>query len=255
MSGSPDCTVPCEWREAANHNERAAGTGIELLVLHYTGMQSEEGALDWLCCEESRVSCHYFVFSDGRIVQSVPESRRAWHAGVSSWRGLDDLNSRSIGIEIANPGHEFGYVPFPEAQIEAVIALARDIVVRNAIKPRDVVAHSDIAPARKQDPGELFPWKRLAQHGVGIWAEANAFPGGASLGPGDDGPAVSALRQALAAVGYGVSPDGAFDDALTQVVIAFQRRFRQQRVDGLADVSTIETLQALLAAEREASLS
>jgi len=241
-----DCRVPCQWRPAANHEPRAAGTKIEILVLHYTGMASEEAALDWLCREEGRVSCHYFVFSDGRVVQSVAEDRRAWHAGVSSWRGLDDINSRSIGIEIANPGHEFGLVPFPEAQMAAVTALCRDIVARHGIAARDVVAHSDIAPSRKRDPGELFPWKHLARNGVGVWAEAELAPGGVALGPGDRGPAVAALRESLARWGCGVEPGEVWDAALGFAVTAFQRHFRPARVDGRADASTLATLELVL---------
>lgn len=241
-----DCRIPCEWRPAANHEPRAEGMRVEILVLHYTGMASEEAALDWLCREESRVSCHYFVFSDGRVVQSVAEDRRAWHAGVSSWRGLGDINSRSIGIEIANPGHEFGLTPFPEAQIAAVTALSRDIVARHGIAARDVVAHSDIAPSRKQDPGELFPWKRLASEGVGLGAEAGVTPGGVALGPGDRGPAVAALRESLANWGCGVEPGEEWDAALTFAVTAFQRHFRPELVDGCADASTLATLQLLL---------
>ncbi len=241
---TPDTLVPCQWREAVNFDERAHP--IELLVLHYTGMQSEEGALDWLCREESRVSCHYFVYTDGRVVQSVPEARRAWHAGVSRWRGMEDLNSRSIGIEIANPGHEFGYVPFPQKQIRAVIALARDIVERNRIAARDVVAHSDIAPLRKQDPGEFFPWRRLARAGVGMWVPPSRAENGPVLKPGDLGEDVLALQRELSRYGYGVEPTSEYDRQTEAAIIAFQRHFRPARVDGLADQSTRKTLERLL---------
>lgn len=241
---TPDTKVPCQWREAANFDERAHP--MELLVLHYTGMQSEEGALDWLCREESRVSCHYFVFTDGRVVQSVPESRRAWHAGVSRWRGMEDLNSRSIGIEIANPGHEFGYARFPERQIRAVTALARDIVERNNIASRDVVAHSDIAPTRKQDPGEFFPWRRLADAGVGIWVPPSRATNGPVLKPGDSNEEVLSLQRQLAGYGYGVEPTGEYDRQCEATVVAFQRRFRPANVDGLADPATRKTLAKLL---------
>lgn len=240
---TPDTRVPCQWRAAANFDERAHR--VELLVLHYTGMQSEEAALDWLCREESRVSCHYFVFTDGRIVQTVPESLRAWHAGVSRWRGMEDLNSRSMGIEIANPGHEFGYVRFPEKQIRAVIALSRDIVERNGIQPRDVVAHSDIAPMRKQDPGELFPWWRLATAGVGIWVPPSRSVTGPVLMPGDGGEDVLALQRQLLRYGYGVEPTGRYDRQTEAAIVAFQRHFRPARIDGLADASTRKTLARL----------
>lgn len=149
-----------DWRASPNCDERGGAT-IDLLVLHYTGMASAKAALDWLCSAQSRVSSHYFVDESGAIVQSVEESRRAWHAGVSSWRGSTNLNARSIGVEIANPGHEFGYRDFPRQQVDAVIRLCRSILLRHAIAPRNVVAHSDIAPTRKQDPGERFPWREL----------------------------------------------------------------------------------------------
>jgi N-acetylmuramoyl-L-alanine amidase len=244
----PDPDIGCEWRSAANFDVRAAGTRIELLVLHYTGMQSEEGALDWLCRAESKVSCHYFVFSDGRIVQSVREKDRAWHAGVSSWRGLSDLNSRSIGIEIANPGHEFGYVSFPRRQISSVIALCRDIIARNAIAAKDVVAHSDIAPMRKQDPGEKFPWAWLWRHGIGSHVAPSRARHGATLRSGDAGAHVLALQIELAALGYGVEKTGKYDALTAAVVTAFQRHFRPAKVDGIADPSTRNTIHRLLAA-------
>lgn len=246
MIAQADSGLVRELRAAVNFNDRAFR--VELLVLHYTGMQGEEAALDWLCRAESRVSCHYFVFSDGRIVQSVPESERAWHAGASRWRGMEDLNSRSIGIEIANPGHEFGYVAFADAQTEAVIALAGDIVRRNRIAARNVVAHSDIAPARKQDPGELFPWKRLFDAGVGLWVEPAEIEAGPVLRPGDIGADVSRLRGDLAAFGYPLAGGEEYDLETSQAVAAFQRHFRPALVDGLADTSTVATLARLLAA-------
>jgi N-acetylmuramoyl-L-alanine amidase len=240
----PDTKVACQWREAANFDERAYP--VEVLVLHYTGMQSEEGALDWLCRTESKVSCHYFVFTDGRVFQSVPEGKRAWHAGVSSWRGMSDLNSRSIGIEIANPGHEFGYVRFPQRQITSVIQLARDIVIRNRIAARDVVAHSDIAPMRKQDPGELFPWGRLAKAGVGLWIAPSRSRSGATLRQGDTGTAVAELRRQLSEYGYSIDITGDYDSHTAATVTAFQRHFRQAEISGEADPSTRRTLARLL---------
>ena len=244
----PDRRLACEWRAAANHNERAAGTPVDMLVLHYTGMESEQGALDWLCREESRVSCHYFVFTDGRIVQSVSETRRAWHAGVSSWRGFSDLNSRSIGIEIANPGHAYCYPDFPAVQMEAVTALCADICARLAIAPRLVLAHSDVAPARKIDPGEKFDWALLARHGIGHWVVPAPARGGRFFQQGDSGQPVEALQAMLALYGYGVEVSGIYDTTTQQAVSAFQRHFRQEKVDGIADVSTIETLHRLLSA-------
>lgn len=243
-----DAKIACAWRTAANFDERAKGARIELLVLHYTGMQSGEGALDWLCAAQSRVSCHYFVFCDGRVVQLVSEAKRAWHAGASSWRGMDDLNSRSIGIEIANPGHEYGYRRFPKKQIEAVIALGGDIVRRNGIKPADVVAHSDIAPKRKQDPGELFPWRLLHSRGIGRWVPASRATRGETLMPGQSGSQVQALQQMLQACGYAIEASGVYDPLTVATVTAFQRHWRPASVDGIADPSTRRTLHRLLQA-------
>ncbi len=163
----PDSSVVADIVVSPNHDERKGGRAPDMILLHYTGMQSTPAALERLCSAESKVSAHYFVFEDGRIVQSVPEGRRAWHAGVSSWAGENDINSLSIGIEIANPGHDFGYPDFPKRQIAAVIALCRGIIARRGIKPGRVLAHSDVAPSRKQDPGEKFPWKLLHDSGVG----------------------------------------------------------------------------------------
>lgn len=247
MSFAADTAVACQVRVAANFGERPAGETIDTLVLHYTGMRSEQAALDWLCSERSRVSCHYFVFEDGRIVQTVPEARRAWHAGVSHWRGRDDVNSRSIGIEIANPGHEFGYRPFPERQIVAVIALCRDIVARRAIAAANVVAHCDIAPTRKQDPGELFPWARLAAAGVGRYAPPAEAKRGRAYGPGDSGRGVKRLQRLLAEFGFGVPQGGMFDAPTAAAVAAFQRHFRPEKIDGIADRQTRDTLEILLA--------
>jgi N-acetylmuramoyl-L-alanine amidase len=188
------------------------------------------------------------VFEDGEIVQSVAERRRAWHAGIGSWHGRDDVNSCSIGIEIVNPGHEFGYRPFPEAQVEAVIALAEDIVARNGIAPAGVIGHSDTAPMRKQDPGELFPWDRLAHAGLGLWVPPAPLQDGPVYRPGEEGPPIQALQALLAMVGYGVQVTGVYDALTEAVVTAFQRHWRPERVDGVADASTLRTLRDLLAA-------
>ena len=145
-----------------------------MIVLHYTGMLFSHEAIHRLCDTKARVSSHYVVLESGSIVQLVQEAKRAWHAGVSSWAGDPDINSRSIGIEICNPGHEFGYPDFPSRQIAATTTLCRSILTRNIVRPENILAHSDVAPARKQDPGEKFPWKRLAQSGVGLWVEAGA---------------------------------------------------------------------------------
>ena len=240
--------VRIEQHPSPNHGARAAGAPIDILLLHYTGMVSGERALAWLSDPRSEVSSHYFVAEDGDVVQMVDESRRAWHAGASSWAGETDINSRSIGIEIANPGHEFGYRPFPEAQVDALIALCRAILARHPIPPRRVLAHSDVAPERKQDPGELFPWRQLAEAGVGLWVPPAPLTEGAALKPGDRGPEVAALRAKLARYGYGVGAGDAYDALTEAVVTAFQRHFRPERVDGVADPSSLATLDRLLAA-------
>lgn len=230
-----------------NHDARKRGAQADMIVLHYTGMSSAEEALKRLCDPASKVSSHYLVYEDGTIVQLVPEARRAWHAGQSAWNGERDINGRSVGIEIANPGHDVGYPDFSESQIEAVIALCRDVIARLPIRPDHVLAHSDVAPARKNDPGEKFPWRRFFEHGVGLWVEPRLVRPGPKLIAGDRGEAVSDLQRELAAFGYGLSVTGHYDDATKQVVTAFQRHFRPALVDGVADVSTIETLQVLLA--------
>jgi N-acetylmuramoyl-L-alanine amidase len=243
-----DTTLDCEIRPAANFGERRGRAPVDMLVLHYTGMKDENEALDWLLSADSSVSCHYFIFEDGRIVQTVPEALRAWHAGAAGWRGHSDINSRSVGIEIANPGHEHGYRPFPDIQMEAVIRLCRDIVTRRDIEPRNLVAHSDIAPMRKQDPGELFPWKRLSEAGLGHFVEAEPVSGGRFFQLGDSGDPVAALQEMLALHGYEIGITGVFDEITRACISAFQRHFRQERVDGVADVSTIATLHKSLQA-------
>ena len=229
-----------------NHDARDAR--IDILLMHYTGMTTEEEALARLTDPEAKVSSHYFVYEDGRIVQLVPEARRAWHAGESSWKGATDINSRSIGIEIANPGHEYGYRDFPDAQIDAAVALCRDIVKRRSIPRERVLAHSDVAPARKNDPGERFPWARLAAAGVGLRVEPAPIAAGRTLSANDRGSEVEDLQRRLVHFGYGLQVTRAYDDATRNVVTAFQRHFRPERVDGLADPSTIDTLKRLLTA-------
>ena len=233
-------------RTAVNFGERRGDAPIDTLLLHYTGMADGPGALDWLCCEESGVSCHYLVQEDGRIVQMVPEEKRAHHAGVGVWEGNPDTNSRSIGIEIVNAGHPAGLPKFPAAQMGAVAELSLDIVLRHAIQSRRVLAHSDIAPGRKLDPGEKFDWAWLHKQGVGHWVEPAAIRSGRYFQQGDRGEPVEALQAMLLLYGYGVDITGHFDDRTRIVVEAFQRHFRQDRVDGVADLSTIETLHRLL---------
>lgn len=231
--------------EAPSPNFDARTAPPSLLVLHYTGMTTGQAAIDRLRDPEAKVSAHYVVEEDGRIFRLVPEERRAWHAGVSFWRGRRNVNGDSIGIEIVNPGHEFGYRDFPEAQVAAVLALTADIRTRWDIEDRDIVGHSDIAPTRKEDPGELFPWKRLAEAGHGLWAEAPPAPG-SPIGEGEEGAAVFALQAGLTRLGYELPPSGQFDADTAAVVRAFQRHWRPERVDGLADGETRARLIALL---------
>jgi len=247
----PQCGSAAQVRASPNFGERAAPGVVDMLLLHYTGMADADDALSWLCDPASQVSCHYFVFEDGRIVQLVAEEDRAWHAGQSVWHGESDINSRSIGIEIANPGHEFGYRAFEEIQIQAVIALCADILQRRPVPPHRVLAHSDVAPDRKEDPGELFPWERLAKAGIGRWVAPAPIQVGMELLPGAMGPPINALQAMLTKLGYGCDRTGVYDLQTKQVVRAFQRHFRQERVDGIADRSTLETLRSLLEAGDE----
>jgi N-acetylmuramoyl-L-alanine amidase len=243
----PDSCVVTDVVPSPNHGERKDGRHPDMILLHYTGMQDANAALDRLTRSSSEVSAHYLVFEEGRIVQMVEESRRAWHAGTSYWAGETDINSCSIGIEIANPGHEFGYPPFPMHQIAAVTALCRSIMTRFTIPAERVLAHSDVAPSRKQDPGEKFPWRALHDSGVGHWVKPMPISEeGTTLAPGDSGDAIAAMQSSLAKYGYGIMANGVYDSATRDVVAAFQRHFRPQRVDGIADPSTQKTLQELL---------
>jgi N-acetylmuramoyl-L-alanine amidase len=231
--------------ESPSPNFDARTAPPHILVLHYTGMRTGEEAIARLREPEAKVSSHYVVEEDGRVFRLVAEERRAWHAGVSFWRGERNINGVSIGVEIVNPGHEFGYRPFPEAQVAAVIALVADIRTRWTIEDGDIVGHSDVAPDRTEDPGELFPWKRLAEAGHGLWAEPPPAPG-APLGEGEDGAGVFALQAGFTRLGYDLPPSGRFDANTATVVRAFQRHWRPRKVDGLADGETRARLIALL---------
>ena len=204
-----------------NHEARPDGAVIDTLVLHYTGMRSGQEAIARLCDSAAKVSAHYVVEEDGAVFRLVPEERRAAHAGISHWRGRSALNANSIGIEIVNPGHEWGYRPFPALQMAAVCDLCLEIMARHPIDPRNVVAHSDIAPDRKQDPGELFDWQGMAANGVGLWP-------GADAAPADE----AALLPLLGAIGYRT------DLPLSVLLTAFQRHWLPGRADGIADVAT-----------------
>ena len=229
-----------------NHDART--TPIDILLLHYTGMRTAEAAFGRLTDPSAKVSSHYLVYEDGRIDQLVAETRRAWHAGVASWKDATDINSHSIGIEIVNPGHDFGYRDFPDAQIDAVIALCRDVVARHRIARERVLGHSDVAPARKQDPGEKFPWARLAAASIGLWVEPTPITQGRMLGLDDRGAGVAELQRMLVRFGYAADITHRYDQATSEVITAFQRHFRPARVDGVADTSTVDTLRRLLAA-------
>ena len=228
-----ECPSPnCDTRQ---------GAPIDMLVLHYTGMKTAEEALARLCDAKARVSAHYTIDRDGSVYRHVAEDERAWHAGVSYWAGERNVNARSIGIEIVNPGHEFGYVPFADAQIAALIDLSRGIFARHGIAPARVVGHSDVAPARKDDPGELFPWQSLSGYGIGLWPDmrSSRCGGGIAAAISSEDAAAS-----LARFGYGVPPE--VDVPMEKVIAAFQRHYRTQQIDGIWDDECGRILAALL---------
>lgn len=251
-----DSSLAVAFAPSPNHGERASGARIRFIVLHYTGLREEAleawtadpggEALRWLCAPQSQVSCHYLVERDGRVIQLVAESRRAWHAGRSSWQGCTDLNSHSIGVEIVNAGHAGGLPPYPDAQIDAVAALCREIASRHGIRADGVLAHSDIAPDRKADPGEHFPWAALHRAGVGAWVEPAPLARDVDPAARAQECDAACLQRKLARVGYGLAATGVYDLATEQAVRAFQRRYRPARVDGMADLSTLRTLDALI---------
>ncbi len=247
MKSEPDSNLVTLYCPSPNFAPRKEGRAPDMLLLHYTGMESAEGALAWLTAPEAQVSSHYLVDEQGRVTQMVREEMRAWHAGKAHWAGESDINSCAIGIEIHNPGHEFGYADFPGPQMDAVEALCLDIFSRHKIPPQRVLAHSDVAPQRKRDPGEKFDWQRLAKAGIGLWVQPEPIGSDDGLGPGDEGDEVNTLQTALRSFGYGLDASGSYDEATLSVVRAFQRHWRPDRVDGLADASTIRTLDRLLA--------
>ena len=250
-AAGPDSRYVDDLIASPNIGERRGKTMPELLILHYTGLETAQRSIEVLCNPICEVSCHYLVDVDGRVTQMVRESVRAWHAGRSFWRGETDLNSSSVGIEIQNLGHAHDYPDFPERQMIAVERLALDIVTRHGMRPQAVLAHSDIAPQRKIDPGEKFDWPRLNRAGIGHWVapralaeelEANAFD---AQMPDER---VRTCQQLLAQYGYDVAQNGLLDAAVGRVISAFQRHFRPARIDGLPDASTILTLRDLIAA-------
>ena len=240
-----------KMRPSPNFGPRNDGIVPDAIILHYTGMASGALAEDRLCNVEAEVSAHYLIHENGRIVQMVPEAARAWHAGASFWSGATDMNSHSIGIEIANAGHPNAdpsqpAPAFETVQISAVIALCQGIIQRWNIKPERVLAHSDVSVGRKIDPGEMFPWAKLHEAGVGHFIAPSPIRGGRFFHRGDSGQPVEALQSMLALYGYKVQINGEFDLETEKVVNAFQRHFRPERIDGVADSSTIETLHRLL---------
>jgi len=241
----PDSTLAHTLYPSPNIEERRDGCRPDMIVLHYTGMSSGEAAIGWLANPVSKVSCHYVVDDDGRITQMVEESKRAWHAGASHWAGDTDVNSLSVGIEIQNPGHEHGYPDFPLAQMEAVAALCRDIAKRQGIHPARVLAHSDVAPGRKIDPGEKFNWAWLARHGVGHWVGPAAMDEAASECLDHEQAAVAETLELMRGYGYGVdNPERS--DWFAVLVRTFQLHFRPARSDGRLDVGTLDTLRRLV---------
>ena len=254
-----------------NFDERGSDTPVDILLMHYTGMETGAAALSRLCDADARVSAHYTVDEDGTIYAHVPEDKRAWHAGKSYWAGATDINARSIGIEIVNPGHEFGYRAFPDRQIEAVMELSQNIIARHSIPKERVLGHSDVAPARKQDPGELFPWSTLAAAGIGLWPQSptpvrqsrasarsanrpspqgggdvhtNSPPLGGEVDPPKAVRVGGDFEMMLRRFGYGIRPD--VDVSLDDVITAFQRHFRPSLVNGIADAECETILVGLL---------
>lgn len=225
------------WNPSPNFGERSLP--INMIVLHYTGMQSGAAAINWLANPASKVSAHYVVDEDGQLVYMVREEQRAQHAGLSYWRGVTDCNSASIGIEIVNPGHEFGYRPFPEAQMDTVTRLVAELVRTYGIEPRNVVGHSDVAPARKEDPGELFDWEGLAKLGLAIKRPTENLV--------DPGWSDGAFLLALERYGYGIADGRA-------ATVAFQRRFRPANIDGVIDDECRAILRSLLLAVEGSSV-
>ncbi len=225
------------WRPSPNFGERLSD--VDILLLHYTGMKNGSAAVNWLCAEESGVSCHYLVDVDGSITQMVSEDKRAWHAGKSYWKGNDDINSASVGIEIQNEGSSLTDIVenmpnYPDVQIAAVIALSKDIIGRHKIPAERVLAHSDVAPGRKVDPGPKFPWEKLAQAGVGVWHQ--------SISIGTD-LSVKDIQRCLWTHGYDCHVSGKMDEETVRFLKSFQLRYGLEKVDGVADHATQHLLQ------------
>ncbi len=228
-------------RESPNFDERKLP--VTVLVLHYTGMESGQVAIDRLCDPDAKVSAHYVVEENGQIWKLVDEKDRAWHAGVSQWRGITDLNSASIGIEIVNGGHDFGLPEFPKGQINAVIELSKAIMERHAIE--HIVGHSDIAPERKQDPGEKFPWAQLAEEGIGSWPEGISDDRRVLFEAGSRDRGMAIIQSGLAHIGFEAHVSGVLDEKTRLIVASLQRRYRPDQIDGQVDVQTLEIIKWL----------
>lgn len=277
-------TMPLDIIHSPSPNFDERKRPIRFIVLHYTGMESADAALrvlsDPLPQREayldsipqsplmvdgrpadrvtvpspmSKVSSHYLAYEDGRMFQLVDESKRAWHAGRGSWDGETEMNSCSIGIEIANGGHDFGLPDFPEVQIQAVMTLVRAIMDRHGLDKHHVIGHSDLAPTRKPDPGEKFPWKRFAEAGLSIWPKPGPEDGDQrvlfdTIGTMDAG--ISAIQTGLGTIGYGLTVNGTYDPLLKDIIRAFQRRFRQNKADGIIDVETVALIGRVAAIAR-----
>ena len=230
-SGPAPASASMIEKPSPNCGPRPAGATIDMLILHYTGMDSAAAALMRMCDAAARVSAHYMIDEDGTVYRLVDEAMRAWHAGASSWRGAGNINDRSIGIELVNPGHEFGYRPFPAPQMTALTGLCGEILARHPIPPANLLGHSDVAPSRKQDPGELFDWQALAAAGIGLWPAAETAGGG----PVEEAAALGTLAR----IGY------AMEDASRDAVSAFQRRYRPACIDGAIDSETATLIDAV----------
>ncbi|RME62374.1 MAG: N-acetylmuramoyl-L-alanine amidase [Alphaproteobacteria bacterium] len=236
----------CAIIERPSPNFDARRCAVDMLVLHYTGMPTGEAALARLCDRAAKVSAHYLIEDDGRVFRLVAEGARAWHAGVARWSGAGDVNSRAIGIELVNPGHDWGYRPFAPAQMAALADLCRDILARHAIPPWHVLGHSDVAPTRKRDPGELFDWAWLAARGVGLWVDTEPGAQGRSL----TAPEWRRLQTALAAFGYDMPTTGRQSRQANAVVCAFHAHFRPAAMGWPADDISLSLIEALLARQR-----
>ena len=239
MKFFPDSSVVSDVVPSANYGDRRGGRAPDMIVLHYTGMTDAEVAIRRLTVAGTEVSAHYIVREDGRIVQCVPESLRAWHAGAGTWGTDSDVNSCSIGVEIVNGGHDYDLPAYPLRQVAAVIALCKGIMLRRNIPRERVLGHSDVSPGRKQDPGEKFPWQLLADSGVGLYVlPAKIVQAARRSASARRDRTCRRCRRRSAAYGYSIPPSGQYDSATRDVVAAFQRHFRPARVDGIADPST-----------------